>query len=78
MAGSMRQEMDMITQAMAVHTDPATAFLRGMTAYHDSALDMVQLARARAAHDELRALACDIIVAQAEEIYTFQAQLAER
>lgn len=58
--------------------DADAAFLREMTVHHDSALDMAQLALTRATHDELRALARDIIVAQAKEIYTFQTRLAQR
>jgi uncharacterized protein (DUF305 family) len=78
MAKAMQQEMDMMKDAMAADGDSDTAFLREMTAHHDSALDMAQLALTRATHDELRALARDIIVAQAEEIYAFQTQLADR
>lgn len=76
-AQPMEQEMTAMIGAMA-DGDADTAFLREMTVHHDSALDMAQLALTRATHDELRALARDIIVAQAEEIYTFQTRLAQR
>ena len=77
MAEAMAQEMDAMIGAMATG-DADTAFLQEMTVHHDSALDMAQLALTRATHDELRALARDIIVAQAKEIYTFQMRLAQR
>lgn len=75
MAQPMEQEMEAMIGAMATG-DADTAFLREMTLHHDSALDMAQLALTRATHDDLRALARDIIVAQAKEIYTFQSRLA--
>ena len=77
MAQPMKREMRAMIGAMATG-DADTAFLREMTVHHDSALDMAQLALTRSIHDELRALARDIIVAQAKEIYTFQTRLAQR
>ncbi len=75
MAKPMEQEMTSMMGAMATG-DADTEFLKEMTLHHDSALDMAQLALTRATHDDLRALARDIIVAQAKEIYTFQSHLA--
>ncbi len=77
MAKPVEQEITSRIGAVATG-DADTAFLREMTAHHDSALDTAQLALTRATHDDLRSLARDIIVAQAKEIYTFQTQLARR
>ena len=74
-AQPMQQEMKAMLGVMA-KGDADSAFLSEMTAHHESALDMAQLALTRATHGKLRALARDIIVAQAKEIYAFQTRLA--
>lgn len=48
------------------------AFLDLMIAHHQGAVEMATLARERAEHEELRAMAEAIIVAQTEEIATMR------
>lgn len=58
--------------------DPDAAFLSAMIEHHDGAIDMAQLALVRAVHPELRALARDIILVQADEIFRYAQRLAAR
>lgn len=48
------------------------AFLSGMIAHHQGALDMAKLVQANAKHDELKAMADDILSAQSKEIDQMQ------
>lgn len=68
--------------AMAVaaegSSDPDAAFLEAMIEHHLGAIDMAGLALARATRGELRAMARDIVVVQANEIFEYQEWLAER
>lgn len=50
----------------AVQTDGA--FIAGMTAHHEAAVEMAQIAEDRAEHAEIRRLAADITEAQTAEI----------
>ncbi|MDQ3399365.1 MAG: DUF305 domain-containing protein [Deinococcota bacterium] len=77
MVEMMRAEDEGMMQEMMAHEDTEVGFLTAMTEHHDGAIDMAQLALTRAVHGELRALARDIIVEQAEEIYRFQEWLSE-
>jgi uncharacterized protein (DUF305 family) len=44
------------------------AFIRDMTAHHESAIEMARIAQKRAEHPEIRRLAADIVAAQQSEI----------
>ena len=48
------------------------AFLSGMIAHHQGAIDMAKLVKANAKHDELKAMADDILSAQSKEIDQMQ------
>jgi uncharacterized protein (DUF305 family) len=48
------------------------AFLGSMTAHHQGAMDMAKLAKTNAKHDELKAMADDILSAQSKEIDQMQ------
>lgn len=48
------------------------AFLSGMIAHHQGAIDMAKLVKANAKHDELKAMAEDILSAQSKEIDMMQ------
>lgn len=48
------------------------AFLSGMIAHHQGAIDMARLVQANAKHDELKAMANDILSAQSKEIDQMQ------
>lgn len=48
------------------------AFLSGMIAHHQGAIDMAKLVQANAKHDELKAMANDILSAQSKEITQMQ------
>ena len=48
------------------------AFLSGMIAHHQGAIDMANLAQANAEHAELKAMANDILSAQSKEITQMQ------
>lgn len=48
------------------------AFLSGMIAHHKGAIDMAKLVQANAKHDELKAMADDILSAQSKEIDQMQ------
>lgn len=78
-AGGMTgMAMDAKEVATEGTNDPDTVFLRAMIEHHLGAIDMASLALVRATRTELRAMARDIIVAQANEIFEFQEWLAER
>ena len=49
------------------------AFLSGMIAHHQGAIDMAKLVQSNAKHDELKAMAQDILSAQSKEITQMQA-----
>jgi uncharacterized protein (DUF305 family) len=76
MAEMMQAENDMMMQEMMAAEDPDRAFLTAMTDHHNGALDMAQLALIRATNPELRTMARDIVVEQANEIHQFQEWLA--
>ncbi len=76
-ADMMRADMSAMMEQMAAGEDPDRAFLEMMSGHHMSAIDMAQLALVRAEHSELRALARDIVVAQAGEVFDYQERLAE-
>lgn len=69
--------MGAMMDQMEAGEDAEQSFLQMMTEHHMSALDMAQLALVRTEQPELRTLARDIIVAQAEEIYQYQEWLAD-
>lgn len=48
------------------------AFIDGMIEHHEGAIDMAQLAKKNAKHQEIKALSNDIISAQANEIRQMQ------
>jgi uncharacterized protein (DUF305 family) len=48
------------------------AFLSGMIAHHQGAIDMAKLVKANAKHDELKTMAEDILSAQSKEIDQMQ------
>ena len=77
LTASMQAEMTTMLNAMNAGADADVAFLEEMTAHHMSAIDMAQLALLRATNSELRTLARDIIVAQAQEVYQYQEWLAD-
>ncbi|MFA5552649.1 MAG: DUF305 domain-containing protein [Trueperaceae bacterium] len=74
-AATMEADMGGMMAAMAAGADPDTAFLEEMIRHHQGAIDMAQLALERATHAELRELARDIIVAQAEEVNQYRTWL---
>lgn len=78
MMGMMQEMMGGMMQTMTDAADAEQAFLEGMSEHHDGAIDMAQLALFQSTHPELRTLAQNIIVAQAQEITQFQTWLAER
>lgn len=52
-------------------------FLNDMIAHHQGAIDMAALVKANAKHDELKAMADDILSAQSKEIHQMQAWQTE-
>ena len=76
MGAMMRSENETMQGQMEAASNPEQAFLEMMTEHHMSAIDMAQLALTHTEQPELRALARDIILAQAEEIYQYQEWLA--
>jgi uncharacterized protein (DUF305 family) len=48
------------------------AFLSGMIAHHQGAIDMAKLVKTNARHDELKAMADDILSAQSKEVDQMQ------
>ena len=77
MASMMQDEMAAMQEKMAAGEDADSAFLEMMSEHHMGAIDMAQLALVQTEQQELRALARDIIVAQAGEIYQYQQWLTE-
>ncbi len=75
MMDMMASDTEMMMAEMEASDNPDRAFLEQMSLHHTSATDMAQLALLRAEHAELRELAKDIIVEQAQEIAEFQAWL---
>lgn len=73
MDGNMRGMMDTMEEGI----DPNLAFLAAMIQHHQGAIDMAQVALERAEHQELRDMARDIVVAQAEEVHQYQTWLEE-
>lgn len=76
--GGMMNDSDM---SMAQMTDSLKgktgddfdeAFLAAMIAHHQGAVDMARLAQANAKHDEIKAMANDIISTQSQEIDKMQ------
>jgi len=53
------------------------AFLSGMIEHHQGAIDMAELAKENAKHDEIKKLADDILSAQSKEIDMMQAWQAD-
>jgi uncharacterized protein (DUF305 family) len=74
-AAMMQNEMDMMMQAMEASDNPDAAFLEQMSLHHNSAIDMAQSALLGSDRPELRELATNIIVAQAQEIAQYQTWL---
>jgi uncharacterized protein (DUF305 family) len=72
----MGDEMAMMMEDMMAGEDPEVAFLTAMIAHHTSAIDMALLVFRQPTRPELRELARNIIVDQAEEIYQFSEWLA--
>ena len=52
--------------------DVDAAFLGDMIPHHEGAVEMAQIARQRAEHEEVRALADDIIASQRKEVETME------
>jgi uncharacterized protein (DUF305 family) len=71
----MQGEMDSMMGAMETGTNPDAAFLEQMSMHHNSAIDMAQAALLKATYPELRELAKNIIVIQAQEIAQYQSWL---
>lgn len=75
-ASMMANEMGEMKGAMTTYDDPNVAFLSEMSAHHNSAIDMAQLALTKAVHPKLRELAKEIVRNQAQEIADYQETLA--
>lgn len=76
-AEMMHADMSGMMDVMEQGEDPDVAFLQEMLRHHQGAIDMAQLALERAPHAEVRDLARDVILAQAEEVHQYQAWLNE-
>lgn len=76
-AGMMNADMSGMMDTMEEGIDPNLAFLAAMIQHHQGAIDMAQVALERAEHQELRDMARDIVVAQAEEVHQYQTWLEE-
>lgn len=76
-AGMMNADMSGMVDAMGRGSDPDLAFLAEMIRHHQGAIDMAQVALERAEHQELRDMARDIVVAQAEEVHQYQTWLEQ-
>lgn len=74
-AAPMDAAMGGMMTTTAAGSDPDTAFLLEMVRHHQGAIDMAQLALERATRPELRALARDVIVTQADEVHQYQVWL---
>jgi uncharacterized protein (DUF305 family) len=70
----MQGEMDMMGN-MEASANSDAAFLQEMSLHHNRAIDMAQAALLKDTHSELRDLAKNIIVAQAQEIAQYQSWL---
>lgn len=70
--------MNAMAVAAEASSDPDATFLRAMIEHHLGAIDMAGLALVRATRGEIRAMARDIVVVQANEIFEYQEWLAER
>jgi uncharacterized protein (DUF305 family) len=71
-ATMMQNEMTIMMQTMAANENPDASFLGQMSLHHNSAIDMAQAALLGATHPELRELAKNIAVTQAQEIAQYQ------
>jgi len=71
--------MDQMADALKNKTgdDFDEAFLAGMIAHHQGAIDMAELVQANAKHDEVKSLALEILAAQTKEIDMMQAWQTE-
>ena len=76
-AGMMNADMSGMMDTMEEGVDPNLTFLSAMIQHHQGAIDMAQVALERADHQELRDMARDIVVAQAEEVHQYQTWLEE-
>jgi uncharacterized protein (DUF305 family) len=76
-ASMMQGEMDVMMQAMAGSENPDTAFLEQMSLHHNSAIDMAQSALLGSDRPELRELAKNVIVVQAQEIAQYRTWLVD-
>jgi uncharacterized protein (DUF305 family) len=74
-ARMMQTETDMMMQAMETSENPDAAFLEQMSLHHDGAIDMAQAVLIGSNRAELRELAKNIIVVQAQEIAQYQTWL---
>lgn len=74
-ATMMQGETDMMMQAMEASDNPDAAFLEQMSLHHDGAIDMAQSVLIGSDRPELRELAKNIIVVQAQEIVQYQTWL---
>jgi len=82
-SGGDSQEMmdnaDMTMADMTISLEGKTgddfdkAFLNGMIAHHQGAIDMASLAKQNAKHDEIKAMADEVIAAQTKEITDMKA-----
>jgi uncharacterized protein (DUF305 family) len=72
---TMQGEMNAMMSKVETGTNPDAAFLEQMSIHHNSAIDMAQTALFKATHPELRELAKNIIVVQAQEIAQYQSWL---
>jgi len=68
---AMTRDMTVMMEAMEAGSDPDRAFLEEMIGHHQGAIDMAQVALERAEHAELRELARDVIVVQAQEVHAY-------
>lgn len=74
-AGMMNADMSGMMDTMGRASDPDLGFLAEMIRHHQDAIDMAQGALEHAEHQELRDMARDIIVTQAEEVHQYQTWL---
>src|SRR5690625_5890401 len=68
---AMTGDMTVMMEEMEAGSDPDRAFLEEMIGHHQGAIDMAQVALERAEHAELRELARDVIVVQAQEVHAY-------
>jgi uncharacterized protein (DUF305 family) len=74
-ARMMQAETDIMMQAMETSENPDAAFLEQMSVHHDGAIDMAQAVLIGSNRAELREVAKNIIVVQAQEIAQYQTWL---